>query len=98
MENPETSSTNDGPPPLPYSLLQHKWAIIFFWGLFVIDSLVQPLVLYYTLRYETSLTLHTSIDNHFREIYFPIQTKVADTILTISFCNHHLKRRCYVRF
>ncbi|OXV11817.1 hypothetical protein Egran_00422 [Elaphomyces granulatus] len=46
------------PPPLPYSLRQRKRSIAFFWTLFVIDTLVQPLVLYFVLRHATSLSLN----------------------------------------
>ncbi|OKL58188.1 hypothetical protein UA08_06656 [Talaromyces atroroseus] len=48
----------DGPPPLPYSLRQRKRSIAFFWTLFVIDTLAQPLILYYALRYATDLSLN----------------------------------------
>ncbi|KAH8705256.1 hypothetical protein BGW36DRAFT_263589, partial [Talaromyces proteolyticus] len=49
---------SDGPPPLPYSLRQRKRSIAFFWTLFVIDTLAQPLVLYFALKYCTSLSLN----------------------------------------
>lgn len=45
-----------GPPPLPYSLRDRKKSIAFFWGLFLIDLLVQPLVLYFTLWYLTDIS------------------------------------------
>jgi hypothetical protein len=48
----------EGPPPLPYSLRQRKKSIFFFWSLFVIDTLAQPLILYFALRYATSLSLN----------------------------------------
>lgn len=48
----------DGPPPLPYSLHDRKRSITIFWTLFVIDTLAQPLILYFTLRYCTDLTLN----------------------------------------
>lgn len=48
----------DGPPPLPYSLRTRKRSIAFFWTLFVIDTLAQPLILYYALRYATNLSLN----------------------------------------
>ncbi|KKA17714.1 Uncharacterized protein T310_8343 [Rasamsonia emersonii CBS 393.64] len=57
MDEPAVPST-EGPPPLPYSLRQRKLSIAFFWTLFVIDTLVQPLVLYYALRYGTDLSLN----------------------------------------
>lgn len=53
-----TVETTDGPPPLPYSLRQRKRSIAFFWTLFVIDTLAQPLILYFALRYRTSLSLN----------------------------------------
>ncbi|KUL83059.1 hypothetical protein ZTR_09931 [Talaromyces verruculosus] len=53
-----TVESTDGPPPLPYSLRQRKRSIAFFWTLFVIDTLAQPLILYFALRYGTSLSLN----------------------------------------
>lgn len=44
------------PPPLPYSLRTRKKSIAIFWILFVIDTLGQPLVLYWTLWYLTDLS------------------------------------------
>lgn len=44
------------PPPLPYSLRTRKKSIAFFWTLFTIDTLVQPLTLYWTLTYLTDLS------------------------------------------
>lgn len=49
---------SEGPPPLPYSLRQRKKSIAFFWTLFVIDTLGQPLILYWALKYCTSLSLN----------------------------------------
>lgn len=49
---------SDGPPPLPYSLRHRKKSIAFFWTLFVIDTLAQPLILYFALRYATNLSLN----------------------------------------
>lgn len=49
---------SEGPPPLPYSLRQRKKSITFFWTLFVIDTLGQPLILYWALKYCTSLSLN----------------------------------------
>lgn len=54
----DVAELTDGPPPLPYSLRQHKRSIAFFWTLFVIDTLVQPLVLYFALKYGTNLSLN----------------------------------------
>ncbi|PGH35973.1 hypothetical protein GX50_01143 [[Emmonsia] crescens] len=45
-----------GPPELPYSLRDRKWSITLFWTLFVIDTLAQPLILYFTLWYLTDLS------------------------------------------
>ncbi|KAG8210226.1 hypothetical protein GTR04_2366 [Trichophyton interdigitale] len=45
-----------GPPELPYSLRSRKRSISIFWTLFIIDTLVQPLVLYFTLWYCTNLS------------------------------------------
>lgn len=47
---------SDVPPPLPYSLRDRKKSIAFFWTIFVIDTLAQPLILYYTLWYLTPLS------------------------------------------
>jgi hypothetical protein len=44
------------PPPLPYSLRTRKKSIAFFWTIFVIDTLAQPLILYWTLWYLTDLS------------------------------------------
>lgn len=43
-------------PELPYSLRDKKKAITFFWVLFVVDTLAQPLILYFTLWYLTDLS------------------------------------------
>ncbi|PGH10508.1 hypothetical protein AJ79_05436 [Helicocarpus griseus UAMH5409] len=45
-----------GPPELPYSLRDRKRSITIFWALFVIDTLAQPLILYFTLWYLTDLS------------------------------------------
>lgn len=50
------SSTVAVPPELPYSLRNRKKAITFFWTLFVIDTMAQPLILYFCLWYETDLS------------------------------------------
>ncbi|KKK16691.1 hypothetical protein P175DRAFT_0540939 [Aspergillus ochraceoroseus IBT 24754] len=54
----ETSAaqSSSGPPPLPYSLYKRKKSIAFFWTLFVIDALAQPVVLFWTLWYATDLS------------------------------------------
>ncbi|CAK42638.1 hypothetical protein AAWM_10392 [Aspergillus awamori] len=44
------------PPPLPYSLRSRKKSIAIFWTIFVIDTLAQPLVLYWALWYATDLS------------------------------------------
>lgn len=44
------------PPPLPYSLHTRKKAITIFWTLFIIDTLGQPLILYWALWYHTDLS------------------------------------------
>jgi hypothetical protein len=57
MEESGSASTfPTEPPPLPYTLRTRKKSIAFFWTLFVIDTLVQPLVLYWTLWYLTDLS------------------------------------------
>ncbi|KAJ5771848.1 hypothetical protein N7520_002377, partial [Penicillium odoratum] len=50
------SQRTQEPHPLPYSLHTRKRAIALFWILFVIDTLAQPLVLYWTLWYATDLS------------------------------------------
>lgn len=51
-----TGPLSSEPPPLPYSLRTRKKSIAIFWTLFVIDTLGQPLVLYWTLWYLTDLS------------------------------------------
>ncbi|RAL14888.1 uncharacterized protein BO97DRAFT_468827 [Aspergillus homomorphus CBS 101889] len=50
------ATTPSEPPQLPYSLRTRKKAIAFFWILFIIDTMAQPLVLYWTLWYATDLS------------------------------------------
>ncbi|KAJ6184063.1 hypothetical protein N7519_005364 [Penicillium mononematosum] len=51
-----TVPTASEPPPLPYSLHTRKKSIAFFWTIFVIDTLAQPLILYWCLWYLTDLS------------------------------------------
>ena len=51
-----TIPTASEPPPLPYSLHTRKKSIAFFWTIFVIDTLAQPLILYWCLWYLTDLS------------------------------------------
>lgn len=44
------------PPPLPYSLHTRKKSIAIFWTIFVVDTLAQPLILYWCLWYLTDLS------------------------------------------
>lgn len=44
------------PPQLPYSLRTRKKSIAFFWILFIIDTMAQPLILYWCLWYLTDLS------------------------------------------
>ncbi len=44
------------PPPLPYSLRDRKKSIAFFWSLFILDCVAQPLALYFGLWYGTNLS------------------------------------------
>lgn len=44
------------PPPLPYSLHTRKKSIAIFWFIFVVDTLAQPLILYWCLWYLTDLS------------------------------------------
>ncbi|KAJ5760667.1 hypothetical protein N7520_007823 [Penicillium odoratum] len=58
MEDPErnTVPVHDEPPPLPYSLHTRKKSIAFFWTIFVLDTLGQPVGLYWGLWYGTNLS------------------------------------------
>ncbi|KAJ5894655.1 hypothetical protein N7495_006346 [Penicillium taxi] len=56
MEEAVASSSPCEPPPLPYSLHTRKKSIAFFWTLFVIDTLGQPIGLYFGLWYGTDLS------------------------------------------
>ncbi|KGO74860.1 hypothetical protein PITC_043420 [Penicillium italicum] len=51
-----TIPTTSEPPPLPYSLRTRKKSIAFFWTIFVIDTMAQPLILYWCLWYLTDLS------------------------------------------
>ncbi|KAF4763480.1 hypothetical protein HAV15_001889 [Penicillium sp. str.  len=51
-----TVPTPSEPPPLPYSLHTRKKSIAFFWTIFVVDTLAQPLILYWCLWYLTDLS------------------------------------------
>jgi hypothetical protein len=51
-----TVQTASEPPPLPYSLHTRKKSIALFWTIFVIDTLAQPLILYWCLWYLTDLS------------------------------------------
>lgn len=52
----DEGSVHSEPPPLPYSLHTRKKAIAIFWTIFVVDTLAQPLVLYWALWYATDLS------------------------------------------
>ncbi|KAI1942741.1 hypothetical protein LOZ66_001147 [Ophidiomyces ophidiicola] len=56
MENKSEVLAARVPPQLPYSLRDHKRSIAFFWTFFVIDTLAQPLILYFALWYHTDLS------------------------------------------
>ncbi|GFF33126.1 hypothetical protein IFM46972_03783 [Aspergillus udagawae] len=57
MEEGTTSTTVPlEPPPLPYSLRTRKKSITIFWTVFILDTLAQPLVLYWALWYATDLS------------------------------------------
>lgn len=56
MEEGNPPPLHTEPPPLPYSLHTRKKAIAIFWILFVVDTLGQPLILYWTLWYLTDLS------------------------------------------
>lgn len=51
-----TAPTVSEPPPLPYSLRDRKKSIAIFWAIFVVDTLGQPLALYWALWYATDLS------------------------------------------
>lgn len=50
------------PPPLPYSLRDRKKSIAFFWSLFILDCVAQPLALYFGLWYGTNLSHNLGMD------------------------------------
>lgn len=56
MEEGTASSIPSEPPPLPYSLRDRKKSITIFWTIFIIDTLGQPLALYWALWYATDLS------------------------------------------
>jgi hypothetical protein len=56
MEEGTASAVPLEPPPLPYSLRTRKKSIAFFWILFVVDTLAQPVALYFGLWYGTNLS------------------------------------------
>lgn len=56
MEEGASTTVPQDPPPLPYSLRTRKKSIAIFWTIFVVDTLAQPLVLYWTLWYATDLS------------------------------------------
>ncbi|KAJ5525152.1 hypothetical protein N7494_011802 [Penicillium frequentans] len=58
MDDPErnTVPVHNEPPPLPYSLHTRKKSIAFFWIIFVLDTLGQPVGLYWGLWYGTNLS------------------------------------------
>jgi hypothetical protein len=51
-----TVPVHNEPPPLPYSLHTRKKSIAFFWTIFVLDTLGQPVGLYWGLWYGTNLS------------------------------------------
>ncbi|PGH09682.1 hypothetical protein AJ80_07633 [Polytolypa hystricis UAMH7299] len=56
METPKVPPVPAGLPELPYSLRDRKRSIAIFWTVFVIDTLAQPLILYFALWYCTDLS------------------------------------------
>ncbi|KAJ6021084.1 hypothetical protein N7540_006588 [Penicillium herquei] len=58
MEDTEASvvPVHTIPPPLPYSLHTRKKSIAFFWTIFILDTLGQPVALYWGLWYGTNLS------------------------------------------
>lgn len=51
-----TAPVASEPPPLPYSLRHRKKSIAIFWIIFVVDTLGQPVALYWALWYATNLS------------------------------------------
>ncbi|KAJ5239266.1 hypothetical protein N7468_003885 [Penicillium chermesinum] len=51
-----TGPLQSEPPPLPYTLRTRKKSIALFWTIFVIDTLGQPVALYWGLWYGTNLS------------------------------------------
>lgn len=56
MEEAQSVPNLSEPPPLPYSLRDRKKSIALFWTIFVVDTLGQPLALYWGLWYATDLS------------------------------------------
>lgn len=56
MEEGQSAPNPSEPPPLPYSLRDRKKSITIFWTIFVVDTLGQPLALYWGLWYATDLS------------------------------------------
>jgi hypothetical protein len=56
MEEGTSTTVPLEPPPLPYSLRTRKKSIAIFWTIFVLDTLAQPLVLYWALWFATDLS------------------------------------------
>lgn len=73
-EDGAVGAPSEGPPPLPYSLRDRKKSIAFFWTIFMIDTLVQPLVLYYALWYGTDLSHNLGMWNSM-ETSLPLRAK-----------------------
>lgn len=51
-----TAPAPSEPPPLPYTLHTRKKSIAIFWIIFIVDTLAQPLILYWCLWYLTDLS------------------------------------------
>lgn len=56
VEEGHSAANPSEPPPLPYSLRDRKKSIALFWTIFVVDTLGQPLALYWGLWYATDLS------------------------------------------
>lgn len=56
MEEANGRPLQSEPPPLPYTLHTRKKSIAIFWTIFIVDTLGQPIALYWGLWYGTDLS------------------------------------------
>ena len=78
------------PPPLPYSLHTRKKSIAIFWTIFVVDTLAQPLILYWCLWYLTDLSHNLGTLYGWKQRSF----RVADILRSVLH-RHRITWRCF---